>query len=367
MSKSINNPTALPTGLTANKRWGLIYTLPLLALWLSAAPFFAWAGSTQVVPEGVAVGAFLYAPFEYRNAWDNNRRTRPIGADLVDQINAALGGDFVRGSYAADYEFFVFDFYAGLTARTTLHLQIPYFRSEVRQRVAVLAPPPYERPIRDRLAAIGFRDETLRGDGWGDAHVWLDHQYHATPRWAASVGLGWRTQELSTDFSHNTEKLNVGSRASEAALVNHVVDFELLPNTKLNYRLELQYPFASHRDIFRSGEGVVNVRHTPGRYLTHELELKTHWLARRLTAAIGAWYREESAAESDGIRAASGKDYLWGKAVLGYDGIADYTQGVIPIPFFIELRYWHLERARNTMAYSESYWEFWFALPLWRR
>ncbi len=108
------------------------------------------------------------------------------------------------------------------------------------------------------------------------------------------------------------------------------------------------------------------VRHTPGRYMTHELELKTYWLGRRLTATVGAWYREESASTTDGVRNATGKDYLWDKVVLGYDGMTDYENGLLPIPFFAELRYWHLERARNTRAYSDSYWETWFVLPLWR-
>ncbi len=350
--------------LPAGHRFVIVLALLLAGI---IAPLSSGAGSAAVVPEGVWAGALLYAPFEYRNGWDNQRRDRPIGSDLVDQFNAALGGELVAGRYEADYEYVVFDLYAGLTARTTFHLQIPRFSSEVRQRVDIAAPPPLDQAILAQLEAMGFRNETLKGDGWGDAHLWLYHQYHEMPRLKLAAGAGWRTQELSTDFSHNTEKLNVGTRESEAALFNHVVDFALLPNANLNYRFELQYPLEGSRDVFRPGEGVVNVHHTPGRYMTHELELVTHWLARRVTATVGAWYREESASRIDGARDATGKDYLWGKAALGYDGMTDYEKGVMPIPLFAEVRYWHLERARNSPAYSDSYWEVWFAFPLWRR
>ncbi len=329
--------------------------------------FSVLGDSAQVVPEGVAVGAFLYAPFEYRDGWDNQRHSRPIGADLVDQINASMGGEFVGGRYEGDYEFFIFDLYAGLTPQITFHLQLPYFWSDVRQRVDVLAPPPFDQPIRDQLDAMGFRDESLEGDGWGDAQVWLYYQYHETPRWIFTAGAGWRTQAIASDFSYQTEKLNVGTRESEAALLNHRVDFELMPHASVNYRFELQYPLEGSREVFRPGVGVVGVDHTPGRYMTHEMELKTHWIDRRLTAAVGAWYREESASRVDGVRESTGKDYLWGKAVLGYDGMTDYQNGVFPIPFFVELRYWYLDQARNTRAYSDSYWEIWFAIPLWRR
>lgn len=331
------------------------------------APRAVQADSAQVVPDGVGVGAFLYAPFEYRKSWDNNRRARPIGADVVDQVNASLGGEIVGGGYEADYELLVLDLYAGLTARTTIHLQFPYFRSEVRQHVDVFAPSPLDQAIRQQLEAMGLREETLKEDGWGDAQAWLYHQYHATPRWVLTAGAGWRTHALATDFSHNTEKLNVATRESEAALLNHIVDYKLLSNARLRYRFELQYPLEDRRDVFRPGEGVVSVHHTPGRYMTHELELKTVWLDRRLTAGAGAWYREESASRTDGLRDATGKDYLWGKATVGYDGMTDYERGVLPIPFFVELRYWHMEQARNTRAYSDSYWEIWCALPLWKR
>lgn len=344
----------------------LVRVFVVLSSWL-LAPLSIHAGSASVVPDGVVVGAVLHAPFEYRNAWDNDRRARPIGADLVDQINASLGGAFVGGSYEADYDLSIIDLYAGLTARTTVHLQLPFFRSEVRQRVDVFAPPPLDQAIRRQLEAMGLRDETLTGEGLGDVQAWLYHQYYETPRLTLTAGAGWRTHAFATDFSHNTEKLNVGTRESEAALFNHVANYTLLPNADLKYRFELQYPWEGSRDIFRPGVGVVGVRHTPGRYMTHELELKTYWLGRRLTAGCGAWYREESASRTDGVRDETGKDYLWGKVALGYDGMTDYENGVLPIPLFIELRYWHLERARNTRAYADSYWEIWVALPLWRR
>ena len=352
-------------GLLAYRRIGLSFVLGWMLPW-GIAPLAVLAGSAQVVPEGVGAVAVTFAPLEYRRAWDNSRHAAPIGAEQVDQINAALGADLIAGRYEADYNFTVLDLYAGLTPRTTLHLQLPYFRGEVRQRVDVHAPPPLDHAILGQLEAMGIRAETLKGDGWGDAHVWLYHQYLETPRWTGTAGAGWRTCETATDFSHNTEKLNVGTRESEAALFNHVVDFKLWSNASLNYRFELQYPLEGSRDIFRPGEGVVSVRHTPGRYMTHELDLKTYWLGKRLTGTAGAWYREESAGRTDGVRDASGKDYLWGKLAVGYDGMTDYENGVLPIPIFVELRYWHLESARNTLAYMDSYWEAGFAIPLWK-
>ncbi len=337
----------------------------LLAVGIATLP--SAAGSAAVVPEGVWAGALLYAPFEYRSGWDNQRRSRPIGSDRVEQFNAALGGDLVAGRYEADHEHVVFELHAGLTSRTTFHMQIPYFSSTVRQRVDVAAPPPSDQLILAQLERMGIRNETLKGEGWGDAQLWLQHEYHEMSRVTMAAGAGWRTRALSTDYSHDTEKLNVATRESEAVLLNHVVDVALFPNVNLNYRFELQYPLEGSRDVFRPGDGVVTVRHTPGRYMTHELKLKGHWLGRRMTGAVGAWYREEIASSIDGVRDATGKDYLWGSAAIGYNGMTDYENGVLPVPFFVELRYWHLERARNTPAYSDSYWEVWIALPLWRR
>jgi len=85
-----------------------------------------------------------------------------------------------------------------------------------------------------------------------------------------------------------------------------------------------------------------------------------------VAGTVGVWYREESKSKIDGVRDASGKDYLWGKLAVGYDGMTDYENGVLPIPIFVELRYWHLESARNTLAYMDSYWEAGFAIPLWK-
>ncbi len=373
MTRSISKRSVLPWRWNCHRRRGhagpslrgWVHAVALLLLvWLT--PLSSHAGSAKVVPEGVWAGTLTYASLEYRRAWDNNRHAAPIGADLVAQINAALGGELVAGRYEADYTFTVFDFYAGLTPRTTFHLQFPYFRGEVRQNVEVFAPPPQNQAILGQLEAMGIREETLKGDGWGDAQAWLYHQYHETPRWKLTAGAGWRTHMLATDFSYNTEKLNVGTRESESALFNHVVDFKLWTNASLGYRFELQYPLEGNRKVFRPGEGAVSVRHTPGRYMTHELELKTHWLGRRLTGTVGAWYRDESRSKTDGVRDASGKDYLWFKLAVGYDGMTDYENGVLPIPLFVELRYWHLESARNTRAYMDSYWEAWFAFPLWK-
>ncbi len=234
MNRSISKRSVFPgrwdfhrrCGNAVLGRRGWVHAVVLLLLgWL--APLSSHAGSAQVVPEGVWAGAFTYASLEYRKAWDNSRHAAPIGADLVDQINAALGGKLVAGRYEADYDFTVFDLYVGLTSRTTFHLQIPYFRSKVRQSVDVFAPPPQNQAILGQLEAMGIRDETLKGDGLGDAQAWLYHQYYETPRWTLTAGAGWRTHVLATGFSYNTEKLNVGTRESESALFNHVVDLKL--------------------------------------------------------------------------------------------------------------------------------------------
>jgi hypothetical protein len=338
---------------------------------------FAWGplAQSQTVPEGVIVGAVLYSPFEYRRAWDENRQPFPIGGDLIQQFNTALnaafgpppGDHWVGGSYQADYEFFTFDLYAGLTQRSTFHFQIPYYRSQVRQRVDIFAPPPLAGVINSQLEALDIRDETLNGSGFGDAHLWLYHQYANTDRWKLTAGIGWRTALLANTYAQNTEKLNVGTRESEALLLNHVTNVGLLPNLRLNYRLELQVPFAGKRDIFQPGVGVVNVSHTPGRYLTHELEARSDWFNERFIATFGVWYRDESRSKIGGVRDTTGKDYLWHKYAVAYSGMTDYEKGTLPIPFYVELRYWDMKRARNTRAYADSYWEVWFALPLWRR
>ncbi len=330
-----------------------------------AATLHARPASKHGVPDGVGVGGVLFAPFSYRRAWDNNRNPHPIGADQIDAVNTWLGAPLVDGTYQADYTVVAFDLYAGLTPRLTFHLQLPYFRAEVRQRIDILAPPAESAVLREQLQALGFNDETLKDGGWGDLQGWLLYHYLDDDQWTLTIGTGWRTALFASDFSHQTERLNVVTRESEAALLKHLANVELFPGLTLAHQIELQYPLEGHRDVFQPGAGVRRVRHTPGRYLTHELEVRAQALGGRVTAAAGVWYREEHASRSAGRREATGRDYLWWKAVLGYNGMADYENGILPIPFVFEIRHWHLESARNTRAYSDSYWEFWLAFPLW--
>ncbi len=336
----------------------------------------AYYSQSQTVPEGVLVGAVLYSPFEYRRAWDENRQSFPIGADLIQQFNTGLnatlgpnpaGGLWVDGSYEADYHFFTFDLYAGLSDRTTFHFQIPYFRSQVRQRVAIFAPPPLAGVIEAQLEALDIRDETLNARGWGDAHLWLYHNYIDSDHWRLTAGLGWRSALLASTYRQNTEKLNVGTRESEALLLNHYSQFQILNNLRMNYRFELQAFLPGKRDAFQPGLGVVNVKHRPGHYLTHELDAEATWFSDRISTKFGIWYRDEGRSRIDGVRDATGKDYLWHKYALAYSGLTDYNLGKLPLPFFVELRYWDLKRARNTRAYADSYWELWLAVPLWSR
>ncbi len=262
-----------------------------------------FAGTAEVMPARTGLGALLYAPFQYRKAWDADRNSHPIGYDAIRDVNALLGAELVGGRYEADYDTFLFEILAGITDSTTLHVQLPWFQSEVRQRVDVFAPPPMEGMIRQQLDGMGFRSETLKGDGFGDLHFWVLHQYLRHPRFGNyTLGLGWRTPVLARNFDENTEKLNVSTREAETALLNHNVDLPLSERLLLNYRLEYQHPFEGDRDVFAPGVGPVNLTWTPGWQLTHELELKSYWIDSRVSASFGLWYRDEGADTLDGIK-----------------------------------------------------------------
>lgn len=340
-------------------------------LWMTGVLLFAgswgWAGTAEVLPGGTGLGGVYFSSFPYQTAWDGDGRRQAVGTQEIQQVNAMLGAEVVGGAYRADYDYFTFDVLAGVTDRTTVRVQLPYFRSEVNQRVDVFAPPPVDAAIRAQLEAMDFRTERLEGDGWGDVMVWVYHQYYRSEAGVKLLaGAGWRSPVTATRFAQNTEKLNVGTLEAETLLLTHNADVRLAEYLLLNYRLEVQVPFEGDQDVFVPGAGVVNVPQTPGWQVTHDVELKTEWLERRVTVSGGVWYREEGADEVNGVRGGD-KDALWYTAALGYSGMKDYEEGRLKIPVFAEVRYWYLEEARNFRAYYDSYWEFWVALPLWSR
>lgn len=326
-----------------------------------------FGGTAEVAPQGVGLGSLMYTPFRYTRAWDDDRNDKPIAADLVDQVNAFLGAPLVDGTYTARYEFWTLGLTAGMTERTTVQWLLPWYRSQVRQRIQVAAPPPQDQEIRAFLASQDLVDGIFESEGFGDFQLWVFHQYVHHPAVLMTAGVGWRSPLLAELEGSDTEKLNVGTREAETLLLNHNIDWRLHERVTLNYRIELQYPFEGRREIFVPGQGAVRVDHTPGWYLTHELEAKTHWFSRRVTAAYATWYRREGKSEVGGIRDAGERDYLWHKLSLSYSGVPDYEAGRLPFPFLVDVIYWDLIEARNTRAYFDSHWEFQVTVPLWRR
>lgn len=325
------------------------------------------AFSAEALPAGTGFGGLYYSDFSYRTAWDGERNRLAIGTREIAEVNAMLGADLVGGRYRADYQYFTLDLLAGLSDQTTVRLQIPYFRSEVRQRVDVFAPPPAEGMIRAQLEALDFRTETLRGNGWGDLHLWLYHRYFSAQESLELIaGAGWRSPVTATRFGRNTEKLNVATREAETLLLTHQLRYPFSDVLSFQYRLEYQHPFEGDQDVFVPGTGVVNVPYTPGWWLTHQADLTLRFFDERMTASAGIWYRDEGSDTTMGVRSGS-RDALWYTGAVGYNGMKDFEEERLVLPVFAEVRYWYLQEARNFQAYYDSYWEFWVGLPLWSR
>ncbi|MBF0227684.1 MAG: hypothetical protein HQK76_19725 [Desulfobacterales bacterium] len=325
-----------------------------------------FAGTAEVAPEGAHLLTFLYSPFPYSHAWDNDRNKHQIGYDMINMANSLFGAEVIDGSYEADYWFYTLGYIWGITPRLTFNAKLPYFHSVVNQKVNISAPnEQMTSMIQGALESMDVRTEKLNGDGWGDLDVWLLYQYLNHEKWKISAGIGYRSQITATSFGKNTEKLNVGTQEQDDILFNHNIDFKPFSFLGFNYELEFNEPLQGSKHTFVPNIGGKTVSYKPGWQITHEFELKSYWWNDRVTLGYGYWYRNEGKATTGGVQEEYDHDYAWDKIVISYSGINDYRKKILPFPFLIDFTYWHLIKARNTRAYFGSYWEIQLTMPIY--